>query len=148
MPACVALLRAVNVGGRGAIAMADLRAVATDLGFTAVRTLLQSGNLVFATPDAEGAAARIEKRLAEHCGLTTDVLVRTAAEWSALVAANPFPEVAADDPGHLVADAARRASPPRRPSPRWSRRSKAASASPPPTASSTSTISTASAARS
>ncbi len=31
------------------------------------------------------------------------MLVRTAAEWSALVAANPFPEVAADDPGHLVA---------------------------------------------
>lgn len=43
----IALLRAVNVGGRS-VAMADLRAMLTDLGCANPRTLLQSGNAVFA----------------------------------------------------------------------------------------------------
>ena len=68
-----------------------------------LRTLLQSGNLIFETTDAEAMEARLENLLAERFGLATDVLVRTAGAWRALVAGNPFPEMAADDPGHLVA---------------------------------------------
>ena len=51
----VALLRAVNVGGRSSLAMADLRAVAEGLGYGEVTTFLQSGNLVF---DAKGRPAK------------------------------------------------------------------------------------------
>jgi uncharacterized protein (DUF1697 family) len=100
----VALLRAVNLGGKTSVPMAELRATATGLGFAEVRTLLQSGNLVFEADrsDDAGLEALLERAFAERFGFSTDILVRTADEWADLVAANPFPEMAADDPGHLV----------------------------------------------
>lgn len=100
----IALLRAVNVGGRTSLKMSDLRAVAEGLGFAQVQTLLQSGNLVF---DATGAVAALESRLEaalkQHTGMETDFLVRSAKELDAIIAANPFPAEAKSDPGHLVA---------------------------------------------
>lgn len=99
----VALLRAVNVGGRGKVAMADLRAMLTDLGFEAPQSLLQSGNLVFRSqPTGAALEARLEKEAEARLGLTTDFLVRTAAEWAKIVAANPYAAMAKDDPGHLL----------------------------------------------
>jgi uncharacterized protein (DUF1697 family) len=99
----IALLRAVNVGGRGKVAMADLRALLADLGFEAPRSLLQSGNLVFRS-QSTGAAleALLEKEAEARLGLATDFLVRTAAQWTDIVAANPCPAMARDDPSHLV----------------------------------------------
>jgi uncharacterized protein (DUF1697 family) len=100
----VALLRAVNVGGRRSVAMTVLRDAASSLGFSDVRTVLQSGNLVFgatgrsATAIERGLEAAIESRL----GLQADCLVRTAREWAALVRDNPFRAEARTDPGHLV----------------------------------------------
>jgi uncharacterized protein (DUF1697 family) len=98
----VALLRAVNVGGRS-LAMADLRAVAEGLGFTNVRTLLQSGNLVFeaAAKKAPALESALEVALKKH-GMETDFMVRRADELDAVIAANPFPNEAKADPGHLV----------------------------------------------
>jgi uncharacterized protein (DUF1697 family) len=100
----IALLRGVNVGGNKKVAMADLRGLLTRLGFAEPRSLLQSGNLVF-RGDGRPAAdlerlldAETEKQL----GLKTEFFVRTAAEWRAVVAANPFPHEAVSDPGHLV----------------------------------------------
>ena len=52
MPRYVALLRGINVGGRNMVAMADLRRVAASLGHTEVATYIQSGNVVFTSPDA------------------------------------------------------------------------------------------------
>jgi uncharacterized protein (DUF1697 family) len=104
MTVFIALLRAVNVGGSGKIAMADLRAMAEDMGLAAPRTLLQSGNLVFA---GKGGAAVLEAQLeaetAKRFGLKTSYLVRTAAEWDELISANPFPDEAKADPSHMVA---------------------------------------------
>jgi uncharacterized protein (DUF1697 family) len=99
----VALLRAVNVGGRTSLAMAELRKLAEGLGFTNVRTLLQSGNLVFEagvkkSPELETA---LEAALKKH-GMETDFMVRRADELDAVIAANPFPKEAKADPGHLV----------------------------------------------
>jgi uncharacterized protein (DUF1697 family) len=100
----VALLRGVNVGGNKLVAMADLRDLLTTLGFTDPRSLLQSGNLVFRGGTRTGAplerwlAAETAKRL----GLETHFFVRTAEEWKAVIAQNPFPEEAARDPGHLL----------------------------------------------
>jgi len=103
MPAFVALLRAVNLGPHNKIAMADLRALAEASGLSAVRTLLQSGNLVF---QAKHSSATLEKlleaALAKKAGLTTPVLVRSASEWHALLEANPFPAEAKSDPSHLL----------------------------------------------
>jgi uncharacterized protein (DUF1697 family) len=103
MTAHIALLRAVNVGGRG-LKMGDLVAFARDLGLNEPRTLLQSGNLVFESP-AKGDAA-LEKRLETEAetrfGFPIDFMVRSAAEWQALMTANPFADAARDDPAHLL----------------------------------------------
>jgi uncharacterized protein (DUF1697 family) len=99
----IALLRAVNVGGRGKVAMTDLRAMLEELGFEAPQSLLQSGNLVFAS-DTTGAAleAVLEQEAKARLGLATDFIVRTANEWRRIVAANPFAAMAKEDPTHLV----------------------------------------------
>lgn len=104
--AYVAFLRAINVGGHRQVGMADLRDLFVKLGFGNVRSLLQSGNLVFLTDNRlstdkiEGLLeAGVEKRL----GLRADFFVRTAAELKAAIAKNPFPSEAKRDPAHLVA---------------------------------------------
>jgi uncharacterized protein (DUF1697 family) len=103
MTVAIALLRAVNVGGRS-LKMADLVTLAGDMGFEAPRTLLQSGNLVFETaeaPDA-GLERRLEAEAAARFGYQIDFIVRSAAEWRALIARNPFGDAARDDPSHLL----------------------------------------------
>jgi len=84
--------------------MADLRDLLARLGFTEPRSLLQSGNLVFRTGPITCARleAILEEEAAKQLGLETDFIVRTAAEWNEVVAANPFPREAKGDPGHLV----------------------------------------------
>ncbi len=103
MPRCVALLRAVNVGGVK-VAMSDLKALCEGLGFTEISTLLNSGNVVFTSAKSGGAIEKLLKAgLEKKLGRGTDFLVRNAKEWAALIAANPFAEMAKRDPGHLVA---------------------------------------------
>jgi uncharacterized protein (DUF1697 family) len=98
-----ALLRAVNVGGTAKLPMADLRALCERLGLKHVRTLLHSGNLVFEAGSKSPAAS--EKLLAAACaktfGLSAEIYVRTQDEIEAILARNPFPAEARDDPGHL-----------------------------------------------
>jgi uncharacterized protein (DUF1697 family) len=90
----VALLRAVNVGGTGALAMSDLRSICEGLGFTDVRTYIQSGNLVFDCAWAEARVkASLETSLARKMGKPANVMVRTAAEMMAVLKRNPFPSV-------------------------------------------------------
>jgi uncharacterized protein (DUF1697 family) len=99
----IALLRAVNVGGRS-LKMGDLVAFARDLGLDNPGTLLQSGNLLFESPDRGDAALekRLETEAENRFGFRVDFMVRSAAEWRALINANPFPKAARDDPAHLV----------------------------------------------
>ena len=100
----IALLRGINVGGNKMVSMAELKTALTALGFTDVSTLLQSGNAVFCCKAAKPAAleAMLEKELAKRLGVTADIHVRTAEEWAAVVAANPFEKEAKTDPGHLL----------------------------------------------
>jgi uncharacterized protein (DUF1697 family) len=89
--AYVALLRAVNVGGRK-LAMADLKRIAAEAGLDNPKTFIASGNLLFASGEAESAVARLlEARLKEHMKAEVPVLVRTADEIAAVSTANPFP---------------------------------------------------------
>jgi len=96
MPRYVALFRGLNVGQGNRIAMADLRAVASALGFEDVTTLLASGNLLFTAPgrSAPKHAAAIRKALAEAHDIDTPVHVRGESELRAIAAENPL----ADDP--------------------------------------------------
>ncbi len=96
-----ALLRAVNVGGTGALPMAELRAMGADCGFDNVRTYIASGNLLFESALGEAAIkAALEERLAGRAGRPVEVFVRTHAELAAIIAANPFPD--AHGSRHLV----------------------------------------------
>jgi uncharacterized protein (DUF1697 family) len=101
MARLIALLRAVNVGGRK-LPMAELRALCADLGWKDVETYIQSGNLVFSAPGKpEALEAQLEKAIEDRFGLDVPVIVRTAAQWAHYVAANPFPEVAEGEPNRL-----------------------------------------------
>ena len=87
----VALLRAVNVGGTGKLPMRELVAMCEDAGFARVRTYIASGNVVFVSElDEDGVKKALEKRLAVYAGKPVGVLVRTADEIAAVLAANPF----------------------------------------------------------
>jgi uncharacterized protein (DUF1697 family) len=101
----IALLRAVNVAGHGIVAMSDLRQLITKLGFADVRSLLQSGNLIFrGTAKTSGQIERLlEAELEKHLGIRTDFFVRSAAELNAIVVRNPFRKEAERDPAHLLA---------------------------------------------
>lgn len=88
----IALLRGINVGRAKRVAMADLRGLVEDLGFTRVRTLLASGNVVFAAPGVapSEAAAAIREALAARLGLAVRVTVVTAAELDTAAEENPL----------------------------------------------------------
>jgi uncharacterized protein (DUF1697 family) len=98
-----ALIRGINVGRAKRVAMADLRALLEGLGYGDVRTLLNSGNVVFTAPRAApgNAAARIEKALAAQLGVAARVTVLTAGEIADAVRENPLLEVA-DNPSRLL----------------------------------------------
>jgi uncharacterized protein (DUF1697 family) len=85
-----ALLRGVNLGKRKVI-MSELREVCAAAGFTDVRTLLASGNLIVnAKLTGAKLEAKLEKVILDGLGLKTDVFVRDADQLDAIIAANPF----------------------------------------------------------
>ena len=100
----IGLLRAVNVAGRNTVGMADLRAFLAGLGMEDVRSLLQSGNVVFRSDSRSTAALEelFEKQVVKRLGLETDFFVRTAGDWRAVIAGNPFPREGERDPGRLL----------------------------------------------
>ena len=99
----VALLRGINVGRAKRVAMADLRALLEDLGYRDVRTLLNSGNVVFTTPKSAGTAlaARIEEAMTRKLGVTAKVTVVSASELQAAVKGLPL-ATAGRDPSRLM----------------------------------------------
>ncbi len=89
----VALLRAVNVGGTGKLAMSDLRRICEESGGSQVETYIASGNLIFASRGAESTVKhRLVSALSAHTGKAVGVILRSAAELAAVHANNPFPD--------------------------------------------------------
>jgi uncharacterized protein (DUF1697 family) len=83
--------------------MADLRDLLERHGYDDVRTHLQSGNVVLASPlSPRRLEARLERQLADGLGLEVRVLVRTRAELAAVVARNPLGTVATNGSRYLV----------------------------------------------
>ena len=99
----VALLRGINVGGQRKVPMAELRALASELGFEEARTLIASGNLLFS---ANGTAAALEAKLEEaverRFGFPVDIMVRTAAQWRGYIKSNPMAQEAEAAPRFLM----------------------------------------------
>jgi uncharacterized protein (DUF1697 family) len=104
MMECIALLRGINVGRAKRIAMADLRGLFVGLGHKNVRTLLNSGNVLFqcARPNTGKLALGIQNAIAATCGFPVPVTVVTATDLSAIIRENPLLPVA-DPAKHLVA---------------------------------------------
>jgi uncharacterized protein (DUF1697 family) len=104
MVSYLALVRGINVGGNKLVAMSDLQALATALGLESVRTLLQSGNIVFRSKSRSTATLerQLEDQARRQLGLEADFFVRTADEWKSVIARNPFPDEAKRDPAHLL----------------------------------------------
>jgi uncharacterized protein (DUF1697 family) len=108
----VALIRGINVGRAKRIAMADLRSLMTALGYQDVRTLLNSGNIVFSAPAARANhALRIERAITERIGVSARVTVLDGAEIRTIVRENSLGSMA-ENPSRLMvcvpADAAAR----------------------------------------
>ena len=101
----VALLRGINVGRAKRVAMADLRGMMGTLGHANVRTVLNSGNAVF---DAQGGtavshASRMQAAFAEAFGFSSQIVVKTAAEFASAIADNPLLGTATDPSRLLLA---------------------------------------------
>jgi uncharacterized protein (DUF1697 family) len=93
MPAYVALLRAVNVGGTGKLPMTELKAMCVAEGFARVQTYIASGNVVFESKlSAAKVKTALEKRLQAYAGKPVGGIIRTADEMTAVLNANPFPK--------------------------------------------------------
>lgn len=91
----IGLLRGINVGGANRLPMAELRDELERLGLASVRTYIQSGNVVFDSPDddtAEAIAGRIETAIEGRNGFRPRVLVLSAMRFREAMEANPFPE--------------------------------------------------------
>ena len=87
---CVGLLRGVNVGGRNALAMAELRSLFESLGHRDVTTFIQSGNILF-TPAAPVTAGELEAAIRGRFGLEVSVMLRTGRQLRRVLGTNPFP---------------------------------------------------------
>lgn len=92
----VALLRGVNLGGHNKLPMAELRAALTDAGFADVATYIASGNVVLRADACE--PERVSAVIADRFGLDIAVVVRTADQIRAVLAANPFAAEAEAEP--------------------------------------------------
>ncbi len=87
----IAFLRGINVGGH-IVKMERLREIFTELGFTNVRTYIQSGNVFFESPetDREALTQRIEQHLQKALGYEVLVFLRTIPELEQILASDPF----------------------------------------------------------
>lgn len=101
----VAFIRGINVGTAKRVAMKDLQALVTSLGYRDVRTLLNSGNVLFTVPASfqSDAAARIHEGLKSQLGVTASVIVMTAEELAEIIAENPLASIADHPSRSLVA---------------------------------------------
>ncbi|QGJ70577.1 Hypothetical protein PBC10988_22740 [Planctomycetales bacterium 10988] len=92
MPSYIALLRGINVGGKGKLPMAELAELCESQGCKDVKTYIQSGNVVFTSRSSPAnLQKKLEKALADKMGKPIAVMVRTAAEMESIATSNPFP---------------------------------------------------------
>jgi uncharacterized protein (DUF1697 family) len=99
----VALLRGINVGRAKRVSMQDLREVVEDLGYSDVRTLLNSGNVVFTSSRrlAATSGARLEQALLARTGVSSRVTLLSGRELTTLVEECPLLSFA-NDPTRLM----------------------------------------------
>ena len=87
----IALLRGINVGGHRKLPMTELRSLLESLGYSNVKTYIQSGNAVFSSEE-EVEGSTIAKAIEEKFGYDVPVLLRTPLEIAQILKDCPFPK--------------------------------------------------------
>lgn len=92
MPNYIAILRGINVSGQNKLKMEDLRACLGEMGFTGVRTYIQSGNVVFQykKTDPRALEKQLEEKILQNFGMNVPVIIRDAEEWEKILHGIPF----------------------------------------------------------
>ena len=102
MPIRIALLRSMVIGKRR-VSGADVRALAEAAGGIDARSVIATGNVVFRSRKAPATLEReMEAACAAAFGQPTEIVVKTADEWRALLAANPFSKQAGTAPARVL----------------------------------------------
>jgi len=103
MPAIIAMLRGLNVGGHNHISMEALRAFCGRLKLQDAQTYVQSGNVVFRSKerDLRALAKRFEDAFEKTFGFRSSLLLRTAAAMRTVISNNPFAARKEIEPGKL-----------------------------------------------
>lgn len=88
----VALLRGINVGGTNRLPMGDLARMFEDAGGQAVRTYIQSGNVIFVSTPSESQRIRemVTATVRDTMGTPIPIILRSIQELTHVVAENPF----------------------------------------------------------
>lgn len=91
-PRHVALLRGINVGGKNKLPMKELVRIFEAAGVSSARTYVQSGNVVFEAAAAKVAkiGTAVQKAIADELGLTVPLVLRSAKDYAAAIARNPY----------------------------------------------------------
>lgn len=92
MPKYISLLRGINVGGHKKIKMVELKAAYEELGLEAVKTYIQSGNVLFDSEelDTNKLCQTIQKGIADKWGFEVTVWVISPTDWATYLKNNPF----------------------------------------------------------
>lgn len=97
----VLLLRGVNVGGANRLPMPEFRQLLTELGLSDVQTHIQSGNVVFKDNGLADLAGMITAGMKDRFGFAPKMFFMTLAEFDAILAANPYRDVANSALAHI-----------------------------------------------
>ncbi|WP_204344003.1 DUF1697 domain-containing protein [Psychroserpens algicola] len=89
----IVLLRGINVGGHKKIPMAQLREILSKSGFEAVKTYIQTGNIILQSLDetTDAVETKIHKVIQSHFGFDVPVIAKTRSELQQIFDACPFP---------------------------------------------------------
>ncbi|OGO28368.1 MAG: hypothetical protein A2136_07935 [Chloroflexi bacterium RBG_16_54_11] len=103
MSTYISMLRGINVAGQRKLHMQDLREIYEGLGFSSVRTYVQSGNVVFEAKVTKPneLVKPIETAIESSCGYPVKVFIRQPNELQRVLNENPFLSERNEDPRWL-----------------------------------------------
>lgn len=101
MPVYISMLRGINVSGQKQIRMAELQSLYEGLGLANVQTYVQSGNIVFDSPEPgmKQMEIRIEAQIETSFGFSVPVLLRSVDDFHRILESNPFAD---EDPARVL----------------------------------------------
>ncbi len=104
MPVVISMLRGVNVGPHNRIKMDALRGLYTSLKLEDPQTYVQSGNVIFRTKEkpTPELAKKIQAAIERKFKFAPEIILRTADDFRAVLAANPFDRREGVEPGKLL----------------------------------------------